>query len=519
MNKKTIFNLMLAAIITCGASVFTSCNTDAIDNPAQPNLHVSQQIEGRWITAEMDGLPVPTNQKVVINFISPTEAYISASFNDHPEKADGWVDLIETNVKIDGNTITMTNAIDQSAKVTSVFEITSINDKEFTAIQTLTVIVNDVLQDAYQVPVRFAKVEDAFSADIIGMWEGHSTGEEGSEFDDGENHRWEYMLDGTFSYFKKEDGHWHISDDAYAEYFVAGNLLCTRWKNAGEGQEEHREWWEIESIKDGVMKWKALRQREDGTTYTATFEMKKVDVPTQAEVEQFILGKWMISEIDGEDAVTNLKTVYDFESLTKVYMSGSLNSQPEMQSFWKEKFELTAVIDDNHIALAGQKDDKTAVHDEFIVSYITADVMQCVLLHSEINEAGEMTTAPYMFCTFKKVEQDYSQAIIGLWEGHATSEEGTYDDGEQHRWEYKSDGTYVYYVKNGDEWVPSANTLNEYFVAGNLLCTRWINEDVEYREWWEVEIVENDVMKWKALRQREDGTTYTATFEMKKVTE
>ncbi len=40
--------------------------------------------------------------------------------------------------------------------------------------------------------------------------------------------------------------------------------------------EELREWWEIESISDGVMKWTALRQREDGTTYTATFEMTKV---------------------------------------------------------------------------------------------------------------------------------------------------------------------------------------------------------------------------------------------------
>ena len=126
-------------------------------------------------------------------------------------------------------------------------------------------------------------------------------------------------------------------------------------------------------------------------------------------------GKWMISEIDGEDAVTNLKTVYDFESLTKVYMSASLNSQPEMQSFWKEKFELTAVIDDNHIALAGQKDDKTAVLDEFIVSYITADVMQCVLLHSEINDKGEMTTSPALFCTFEKVDKDYSADIIGMW--------------------------------------------------------------------------------------------------------
>lgn len=32
-------------------------------------------------------------------------------------------------------------------------------------------------------------------------------------------------------------------------------------------------WWEIESIKDGVMKWTVLRMREDGTTYTATFSM------------------------------------------------------------------------------------------------------------------------------------------------------------------------------------------------------------------------------------------------------
>ena len=46
----------------------------------------------------------------------------------------------------------------------------------------------------------------------------------------------------------------------------------------------HREWWEIESIEDGVMKWKALRQNADGTTYTATFEMKKIDVSSEADV-------------------------------------------------------------------------------------------------------------------------------------------------------------------------------------------------------------------------------------------
>jgi hypothetical protein len=74
------------------------------------------------------------------------------------------------------------------------------------------------------------------------------------------------MTDGTFNFFRKVDGQWQISDD---DYFVDGYLLCTRRKNAGAGNEEHREWWEIESIEDGVMKWKALRQNADGTTYTA----------------------------------------------------------------------------------------------------------------------------------------------------------------------------------------------------------------------------------------------------------
>ncbi|MBR7049146.1 MAG: hypothetical protein IKI16_04765 [Prevotella sp.] len=65
------------------------------------------------------------------------------------------------------------------------------------------------------------------------------------------------------------------SNDALAEYFVDGTLLCTRWKKTIDSN-ELREWWEIESIKDGVMKWTALRMRENGTTYTATFQMTKV---------------------------------------------------------------------------------------------------------------------------------------------------------------------------------------------------------------------------------------------------
>jgi len=517
---KKYLNWMLAAIMICGASVFTSCT--ASDNPAQPaepDLGVAEKIIGKWITASVDGKALPTNDKMVYNFISTTEAYISSSFSARPDFEARWVYLSEADVVVTGNKVTITHHPAEQQTVCQEFTITAINENEFTANMHVKIIVDgNTLVDTDNV-VRFAKVKADYSADIVGMWEGYSTGAEGSEFDDGENHRWEYMTDGTFNYFKKEDGRWHISDDAYAEYFVAGNLLCTRWKNGGAGNEEHREWWEIESIENGVMKWKALRQREDGSTYTATFEMKKIDVPTQAEVEQNIIGRWMTTTMDFQNIPTNNKIVFEFESLTKAYLNASLNSVPELPALWNKKTELTVAIVDNHIVLTGQKDEHTASIFELIITEMSADRMECITIHSEINEKGEMVTSPAFFNTYEKVDKDYSADIVGMWEGQATSDEGTYGDGKQHRWEYKADGTFVYYVKDGDDWVPSTNTLNEYFVAGNLLCTRWIDNEIEYREWWEIESIENDVMKWKALRQKEDGTTFTSTFEMKKVTE
>ena len=61
--------------------------------------------------------------------------------------------------------------------------------------------------------------------------------------------------------------------------------------------------------------------------------------------------------------------------------------------------------------------------------------------------------------------------------------------------------------------MPSENTLNEYFVDGNLLCTRWINDGQENREWWEITI-EGNKMNWTALRQAPGGDPHTVTFEM-----
>ena len=271
---KKIFNWMLAAIITCGASVFTSCgNVDDPASPAEPDLGVAEKIIGRWLAADIDGQGAPTNKKGVITFVSDTKAYQSASFSEIIGMP--WVNYLETDVVIIGNKMNLTSHPDEHTTVAEEYTVTAINSSEFTANHKVTITKDGNVVFTDEHVLRFVKQNADYSADILGMWEGRMTSEQ-SVYGDVEDHRWEYMTDGTFNFFRKVDGQWQISDDEYADYFVAGNLLCTRWKNAGEGNEEHREWWEIESIEDGVMKWKALRQKEDGSTYTATFEMKKV---------------------------------------------------------------------------------------------------------------------------------------------------------------------------------------------------------------------------------------------------
>ena len=515
-------NWVLAATLICGASVFTSCTNGNGDNPVvpvEPDLNVAEKIIGKWMLAENDGETALTNEKDVFTFLSATKAYHSVSRVDYDETMLKWNAKEECDMTIDGNTVTL---LYHSSNIDKVFtlNIKSIDDNNMSCNFKIVVMKDGEVYVTKEETRIYRRVTADYSADIIGMWEGHSTGEEGSEVDDGENHRWEYMTDGTFNYFHKNDL-WQISDDEYADYFVAGNLLCTRWKNAGEGNEEHREWWEIESIENGVMKWKALRQKEDGTTYTATFEMKKVDVPTKAEVEQNIIGRWMTTKINFQDIPTNNKIVYEFESLSKAYLSASLNSVSELPALWNKKTELSVAIVDNHIALSGMKDEQTAFIDELIIAEMSADRMECITIHSEINDKGEVVTSPALFTTYEKVDKDFSADIIGMWEGCVTSEMGSeFDDGEEHRWEYLMDGTFNFFRKVDGQWQISDDAYAKYFVAGNLLCTRWKNAgegNEENREWWEIESIENGVMKWKALRQKEDGSTYTATFEMKKV--
>ncbi len=260
--------MVLAATVICGASLFTSCKKDE-DN----NLNLEEKIIGKWMMADIDGQPALTNEKCVFAFLSPTKGYVSASLGIHSD-ADIWSSRLETDVAISGNKVTVTFHPDEHNTSVHEFNITAINDKEFTANQKVTVTIDGDVVISEEKAFRFIKVTADYTSAILGTWQGHCTSE-GSVFDDGQEHRWQYNADGTYVYYAKDGDNWVPYGDDFAEYFVDGNLLCTRWRNSGE-QTENREWWEI-TIDGTRMHWTALRQNPDGTTFTATFEMEKVN--------------------------------------------------------------------------------------------------------------------------------------------------------------------------------------------------------------------------------------------------
>ena len=246
------------------------------------------------------------------------------------------------------------------------------------------------------------------------------------------------------------------------------------------------------------------------------FTSCKKDEDNSLNLEEKIIGKWMMVDMNGRPLATNDKAVFTFVSTTKAYISASLNTHPEVLTMWANQTEVAVSIDGNKMTLTHHPDEHTTVVQEFTVTAIsgtefTADLKKTATVDGTVVHTQEETVR------FIKLTADYSTAILGTWQGHCTSAGSVFDDGQEHRWQYNADGTYVYYVKDGDNWVPYAtNTLNEYFVDGNLLATRWIDNGQENREWWEITI-DGTRMHWTALRQNPDGTTFTATFEMEKV--
>ena len=269
---RKMMNRVLTAFFICGASAFTSCSNND-DNPVV-DKSLAEKIVGKWIHADTDGETVATDMKSVYTFTKNGSA-LKGLYSMSMTESGVWAYRQETELTISGNAITMTSRLADGQQ--SVVELTAVtvsgDDLRFTAKTTLS---KDGQVTAAYGPRQehFTRAEADYTEAVVGLWEITFTSDN-PEYESSVPYRELYLNDGTASFYDLIDGQWVEEETTYNEYFADGPLFCFRWQKPG--QEGRHENWEIVSCTGGEMVNKAFHRRADGSTYTITAHLKKVE--------------------------------------------------------------------------------------------------------------------------------------------------------------------------------------------------------------------------------------------------
>ncbi len=263
---KKLFIIMAAV-----AMIFVSCKKDNKDNsPVNPTPTIAEQIVGKWIDVESDGRLVPTIESMVTTFFmegSTLKANISVSSLEF----DVWENKHQADVQIDGGTLTLT-ASDGGLTTVKQFSNININGDEMRYTSMYTILYNgEVIIDFGPNEVRCVRVHDDFSQIILGRWEGTITSDEPGF--DPQPFCEKYLSDGTNIEYELINGQWVEVETDFAEYFVDGAMLFTRWQYPG--CEEERENSVFMSYVDNTLIVKEVVRR-NGNCYTETSTLHKV---------------------------------------------------------------------------------------------------------------------------------------------------------------------------------------------------------------------------------------------------
>ena len=240
---------------------------------------------------------------------------------------------------------------------------------------------------------------------------------------------------------------------------------------------------------------------------------QKVNVPSQKEIETKIVGKWKLRSQDGQELLTNGKGVRTFfadGSMTQTMSGYVMNPESWV---WAPHEVCQYSVNGNEVSVrtvasVPSKEFHGAVESINDSNFTIRTIKKIV---------GGVESSSSSLFVYDKVSVDYSEAIIGTWEGVEMTGDDTHGDAN-HRIEYREDGSYTYYDKDGENWIPSSDVDNEFDVDGDWLSTRWRaaeGADYDY-EWWDIVSIKDGTMKWSALREK-DGKRSTATFTWKKV--
>ena len=187
--KKIIVRGALAALVW-GVGIFASCTKEKT---------LADKLIGKWMVAELDGVPAPTHLKTVITFESATKAY--GSMADY--YSDSWNDRTPADIRINGNKVSMT--VRESDAITHNLElsVSTITDKDMSLLSDWSMLINGVPAYHETYNEHWVRIDKDFRKDVVGIWEGERTSGH-SIYGDSEIHRWQFNADGTSEYYSKE---------------------------------------------------------------------------------------------------------------------------------------------------------------------------------------------------------------------------------------------------------------------------------------------------------------------------
>ena len=267
MRTKQFYHVFLASVMLAAtAGLMTSCATE--DNPGKPSgpseSVVKENIIGKWKGITQDGSELTTNDRTVLTFNADGTRTVSKSYYD-----------TDTESYILRNKQTGTYTIEGS-QLKSYLDEADLYDVVTYNIDAIGSNEMAMTMENFRPGRKFDynRVTTDYAAEIVGVWEGvEMTGDE--TYGNAEA-RIVYEANGKFYYFSKNDeGQWAINfKESDRKYIVDGDWLATSWKD--ENGNTNFECWDIDEIKGDVMKWSALREREDGTRFKTTFTWRKI---------------------------------------------------------------------------------------------------------------------------------------------------------------------------------------------------------------------------------------------------
>ncbi len=232
-------------------------------------------------------------------------------------------------------------------------------------------------------------------------------------------------------------------------------------------------------------------------------EMEEVTPPIQLEVEQNMAGKWYVFSRDAQPVPTNEKHVVTYEAGWKSYRS---QSHEGLSQNWMSKSGFSCTVYGSEIT-------EKAGSLEYKSSVITISPTE---MQADVVEKDGAQSTSHRF-VFRKDDADYSQGVVGLWEGKF--DKAGLPTADDHRWEFRADGTYVYYNRDtvNDVWVANPDLSADYLVDGKWLAMRRVDPSQgEIRECWDISI-ERERMYWIALREDSVKGRYNEQKELSKV--